>query len=366
MGHQKGQRQLNKLLADLDQQMRALQLADGRVKETLAHGRKAAAHSTQKEWAAAANEYSRVAELSAEIGDKAAEALGRYGQGTALYQLPDKFAETRQAFERAAALAEQIEYHSLAARSHHLLGSLRLDQGDLNGAVDELDQAIDHLGPAGDVELTILVYRTRASVNLLRGHFDQIQADLDGALATARRAGRKKMVKSIRYEQRALRALQDKISAALDQIHREEIFADLLGMVHQSGDDNIIYETDLHQATDLLKAGQLEEALERAEKSRRAALESTEPSRYASYLVACLLMAEIKERLDDKPGVLFTLLTCKGTLDKTLGPGSSQLVTLFLDSIYKRWGPETTHKALEIYRQQIWAGQAQKNGYGRG
>jgi tetratricopeptide (TPR) repeat protein len=438
--------QSQNLMAGLQNQIKAALSDDERVNAVLRHGQQAAAYSVRQDWRRAAAEYEKIAALSAEIGDGASEALGHYGQGMSLQKLGKQSETVRQAYQRAATLAEQVGHHALAAKSHHLLASLHLDKKDLAGAIEELTLALQHIKKVNEPGLTVLIHRTRASVytmhsqfdpaladlnsalviaqqsgdsnlvqaieldrqglqeaaqfehilsdlnlvsddlletmeqamadiarrtpedspektvhmarlrassHLLRGQLDQALTELDQALAAAQQMKDESTLKAIESERQRVQELQQMLGNSVDSIDLKKPFESLLALVYPTEQQQIAGDSHLHQAHQLFEAGNLAEALKQAETAQQMALTSIEPARYNRYLLASLLIAEIKEQLDDKPGVLFALLTCKGTLEQALGPESSHLVTLFLDSLHQRWGPKTLQEALQGYRQQV-------------
>jgi hypothetical protein len=101
------------------------------------------------------------------------------------------------------------------------------------------------------------------------------------------------------------------------------------------------------------EAGQHQIALTQAQAARRAALQSYDNNRYLNYLLACLLISLIREKMGDYAGVIAILLTCKGTLEDHLGPIIGQQINPLLDALQPRWGEKQFQAALQRYREQM-------------
>ena len=70
-------KQIKKILADLDQQIKEVRGQGEVIDALITHGQKAVLLGSQKRWAASAREYGQAAQLAAQASDVATEALAR-------------------------------------------------------------------------------------------------------------------------------------------------------------------------------------------------------------------------------------------------------------------------------------------------
>jgi tetratricopeptide (TPR) repeat protein len=341
-------------LTNLDRLIEELR-AEGKLVEAAgALGQQGLIYATMQKWAESAEAFEQAAQLAVEVGEIGGEAMARYGQGMALFHLPERQEEARQVFEQAAALAEESDYHVLAAKAHYILHSFRLDAGDMPGAMTELTAGIDRLDAESEPRLALQMLQTRSSMNFLDFQFDRARSDLDQALAVAQRIGDERSTLGIRLDQQVLKSF----SAGDDGGSPDGLFKSLLARARQTGNRQIIGEVKLQQAISLLETGRFKQALKRAQEAREITLQSADHGRYMRYLVACLLIAQAQERLENRPEVLATLLTCKKTFEGALGKEAGQIVVPFLDALHYRWGPEILQEALHTYQQHMQTQQA--------
>jgi tetratricopeptide (TPR) repeat protein len=341
------------VLRQLDAEIPRLKAAGKILEASVLQAQKATVYATLHDWQAAAIAYDQAAQLAQQAGDKACEALNRYGQVTVLYHLPVQRDKLAPILNQAIALAEQIEYTTLAAKAYHLLGSLKFDAGEVLGAIAAQTQAIaqlkSQLESASDAQspvtesLAIQIWRTRSTLYVLLGQVTHAAHDLDRALAISQRQGNEDLSLQIQLDQCLLQRLSD------DRADPQALFARLQSQSAPSISGAIA----LHQAIADLEAGQWKTALSHVESARRNALASTDTARYTRYLVSCLLVAQIQDQLDDRPGVLETLLTCKKTLEGSLGKETGEMVTPFLNALQSRWGQADLTEALKIYQTRI-------------
>jgi tetratricopeptide (TPR) repeat protein len=333
------------VFSQIDAEIPRLKAAGKILEASVLQAQKATVYTLNHNWQAAAIAYDHAAELAQQAGDKACEALNRYGQAVVLYRLPDQRAALEPILSQAIALAESIGQATLAAKAHHLLGSLKFDAGDIVGAIAQQTQAVAQLelGSSSDSAsqtLAIQVWRTRSTLYVLLGQATPAAQDLDRALAVAQQQGNADLSLQIQLDQRLLQGMSG------DSVDPQALLSSLQ---MQSGTEGVA----LHQAIAHLEAGRLQAALEHAESARRIALNSTDATRYTRYLISCLLMAQIQDRLEDKADVLETLLTCKKTLEGALGKEMGQMVTPFLDALQSRWGQADLTDALKIYQTRM-------------
>ena len=342
-------KRIRKILADLDQQIKEVKGQGQVIDALIGHGQKAVLLGSQKRWAASAREYGLAAQLAAQASDVATEALARYGQGMALFNLPDRRRETIQVFIQSLELAEQIGHYTLIAKIHFILASFRLDAGDFPGFMTQMSQAIEQLDEEAEAELAARLYQTKASVHLLLAELDQAQANLERAAIAAQRTGNRDIILAVQLDQQVLRGF----SITEGTTNTPDLFDALLAQAEQTGNKQIMGDAKIHKTIALLRSGQFQKALKLAQEVRQAALASTDYLCYMRYLIACLLMADAQEHLDDRVGVLATLLTCKKSLEGALGKDIGKLITPFLDALHYRWGAEPLQDVLRQYQSHM-------------
>lgn len=138
--------------------------------------------------------------------------------------------------------------------------------------------------------------------------------------------------------------------------HAEPIaFARLIDLARAAGDEVLVGDLLLERAATSVREGRLVIGESEAQEVRQRAMASHDPTRY---LMACMLIAEARERRDDRPGVIEILLTCKATLEAEVGLGVGEQVKRVLDSLVDRWGEAAMREALVTYRQRMGAGHA--------
>lgn len=336
------------ILSQLDREIKT-SCGEGKLIETAAAlGQKGAIYAQHRQWTASAQAFDEVIQLAVETGETGGEAMARYGQGMALFQIPARQKEARQAFEQAVALATKSGQRTLAAKAHFILHSFYLEANDLSGSIAQLTSAIDLVDPTHEPQLAVQMYQTRASVYFLSFQLNQAQTDLDEALIAARQSGDKKLILAIQLDRQVLNNLTTanpgKIDALLDS---------LLAQARQTGNREIMGDVKLHRAIVYLQTGRPKQALRCAQEVRQQVLQSSGHQRYMRYLIACLLIAQAQESLEKRPEVLAVLLTCKKTFEANLGKEAGRIVVPFLDALHYRWGPEALQEALQIYQEQM-------------
>lgn len=138
--------------------------------------------------------------------------------------------------------------------------------------------------------------------------------------------------------------------------HAEPIaFGKLIDLARAAGDEALVGDLLLERAATSIREGRLVIGESEAQEVRQRAMAGRDPTRY---LLACMLIAEARERRDDRPGVIEILLTCKATLEAEVGLGVGEQVKQVLDSLVYRWGETAMREALVTYRQRMGAGHA--------
>jgi len=339
------------LLDNLNRQLQELTAGNEIATLAATYAQQGLVHASRQKWAESGQAFDQVAQLAMQTGDVAGVAMARYGQGTALFYLPERHPEARQVLEQAAALAEQVEHTTLAAKAHFILATFQLNAGDTPAAVAELSAAIDQLEAESEPQFATQLYQARANMNLLQIQLKQARADLEQALVMAQRTGDKDLILDVQFDQQLLKhysADGDSLAPAPD-----EMFKSLRALARKAGDRTLGKFVRLDRAISFLDADEPQKAHRLAQAVRQDALDSTDPTRYARYLMACLIISQAREAMDDRVGVLDVLLTCKQTLEGALGKAAGRLVVPFLDTLQSRWGPQALQEAFHTHQQQM-------------
>ena len=331
--------------------LRARAKATGRAGEVSKEGarllQRVAQLTARRAWGEAVEVYERLATLAAEEGDVASEALARYGQAVALFQVPDGAARAKDALQSATTLADAVGHHTLGAKAHHLLSALLGDAGDLPGAITHETLALERLDEAAESKLTVDVYRTRATLHWLTADAAKAGADLEAAQRVARRLPEPEasgVTLSLEADRRVLETLRH--PEAFDA----RPFDALYEQARRAGRSDVMGDAALFRAVAALRTGKSKRALERAEEARRSALQARDGQRVMRYYAACLVVAAARDALRDRAGVIDVLLTCKATLERELGKPAGELARAFLDLLPQHWGPAQFQAALDEYR----------------
>lgn len=263
-------------------------------------------------------------------------------RGRLLAGLEGKFELSNSAYNDAAALvriagdmalyAEVLEHKAASARA---AGANDIAGGDYL----ELEETYTS---SGDVKALAQLKLNRASLHHLAGLPHKALTRMDEAVALARQAGDPETLLHVRLARRAYTA-QTRRDSSVEPLHELLEEAQGLGL---SGPASIAH---IARASELARAGKHAQAAAQAELGRQAALDGDDP---VLYLFSCLLLAECREALEDRPGVLAILLTCKGTLEDRLGKAAGRPVVMILDSLEGRWGDAAVQEALRTYRKE--------------
>jgi tetratricopeptide (TPR) repeat protein len=338
----------NQELAELDRQIKAMQTAGNRAGEAAAHSQKALLLALSMDLPGAAAEIAKAGALAEEEGHPETLARAHLARGKALLNQPGQRKEARSALRSAAALYHTLEDFAGEAEAIKELAHLDLMAGNRQDAIKNIDHAIGVLKTAetSEPEQTIELYQLRSSCHLLLGDLDTALADLDPALDLARQRENESLALHIRLQQHTLQSL--KAGGAVP-----EQLAALLLQAQKAGNMQVATDIHLQQAAQAFWNGELEQALEHTQAARQTAREDQDITKFARYLSASLIMAEIQEQLDDRPGALATLLTCKVYLETNLGPEVGRYMNMLLDTLEQRWGKEELAEAVRIYQQRV-------------
>lgn len=316
--------------------------AGDRMAEADARGRMAFLLAGQGSIGEGAEELRKAIGLINREGDLATEAKLTYGLGLMLTRDPEKRGEARKAFERASLVARFAEQPELQVQSLLRMASLDGEKeryGDAAGLVTEVIRVLE---AGGDPAKLSEAHRMRATFRQAGGSLTLALQDLDAALTYAEQTGDPRKALQVRFERRVLRPFVDPSEL---QDFRE--LADEAGAL---GADALRGAIELQRAAELLRADAFPEAQESAQAARDAALQSND---VVVYVTACMLIAEARENLGDRAGVIEILLTCKATLEQHLGKAMGKQIVAILDTLADRWGPEAVMEARLEYRRRM-------------
>ena len=293
----------------------------------------------QGDWRAAADQFAAAANLAEAAGEAPLVAEYRYAEALALQQAPRSKgkarAALRQATEAYSALGRsdrlaQTQRHLAAneARSGRFTPALNLIRHAQTACADDA-LACAELALDEGVYAAILGERATAAAALNRCQ----------ELATAH--GKPQLAEQARALYQLL------IAAPARDPLGEQIAVALRD--YRASDDT------LQAALLAFQVGRYGRALKLAQQSQQAALDSLDYGRYLRYSSSALLIALIQEKQGQDSAALATLLTCKKTMERHLGPETGQAIKRTLDALAVRWGPARTDKALHGYRQAMAA-----------
>lgn len=302
------------------------------------HSERGAILAQMLRWAESAEAFGKVIEI-AEVGDSPeVKARGYYLQASSLLRLPDQVDACRHAITQAIHNAELTANADLAGKSHFLLALLHTNAGQVPEASHELDQAIELIDPEADALPAVQALRLRASFSLMQFDLDASSAGLNNALAIAKKDHNVRLEQEIELELAVVGLFLSPDEQFQDP---EVIFGDLMKRAAATGNRDLYGSAKLYHAVANLQRGNFEAAISRAEEARQEALNAPDIQRYIRYFLACMLISNARELLDDKPGALKILLTCQRTLSNELSDASAQAMEPFFDLLRQRWGEET-------------------------
>ncbi|MCB9759674.1 MAG: hypothetical protein H6739_07510 [Alphaproteobacteria bacterium] len=321
------------------------QAAGDRLAEADARAHVASSHTLLGQLAEGAAELGQAARLAFNENQLAKQGQYLYTQALLLSRLPEHRAEAEKGFTQARATARFSDDPDTEVKAFQRLVGLYADAQDYDAAVGTLDTFIERLTELGRDEDRVTALRMRASFNLARGatRMPAVVDDLEAAIALCEVMGDEKTALQLRMELRVTRDF-------MRPDHVPEDFSAFIDEAESLGDKALLGDARYQAAASAIRAGQYKEALIHAEGARRAALDAPDPVRY---LLACMLIAEARDKLGDRPGVLAILLTAKVTLEDYLGKWAGQQVVLVLNSLEHRWGKEGVQIALKAYRARV-------------
>ncbi|GAB4446752.1 MAG: hypothetical protein Kow0031_29390 [Anaerolineae bacterium] len=349
-------------LNNLEKQIRQKQAEGDMPQVFIARQARAMLYLINQRWSAAAREYQKAAKIARAEEQPFLEAECYLGQGMALENLPQAHQKTVDAYRQAAAIYGRLRVPVKLLESRQRLATYYVSCREHEAAIAEMSAAITELETVAQPGLVLQAYRQRAMLRLSSAKFTASSsgaaaqvaaeelalalADFDRAQQLAEAGGEENVALAIRVQRRGAQQLFNSDAPLEDAPTLQRLSLDA-GSLDTLGD---IY---LQQAKDALARQDYAEMLAAADNARRAALQATDTARYIRYLVACLFMANAREALNDRPGVIAILLTCKKSLEQALGKEVGDQMKLLLDSLAVRWGPAELNEAVQLYRQRM-------------
>ena len=333
-------------LAELDREIAEAKATGNRARQAMAHSQKALLYTLSMDLAAAAGEMAKAGALAEQEGRFEELALAHYAQGKALVNQPGQRRAARDHLDKAAALYHTLEDTVREAQALKELAALDAADNDWPRSIEHLTQAIASLDNRSEPELAVELYRFRTRCYLFQRKLEPALADLDAALELAQQSENDALALEIRVEQILLQEWQSGGAAPAG-------WAALLREAQQSENLQVIADVQLQRAAQSFGAGEYRQALEQAQAARLAARDADDIERHLRYLMASLLMADAHENLDDRPGALAALLTCKVYLETRLSPELGRAMNTLLDALEVRWGREGLAEAVRIYQQRV-------------
>ncbi|ACY17178.1 hypothetical protein [Haliangium ochraceum] len=282
----------------------------------------------------------RAVSLAERSRDRDAHAHYLYTHALALAQLPGQRQRARGLWRRARAMARDARRLEVQFYAQRRRVQQYAENGDLGGAIAEADRMVEAmaaLGPAGRQRAQVDALRERGRLLLRLGvsggeHalLERAHADFGRAVKLAQALGLDELALALRLERRSLAALLPDCTA-----HSEE-FAELRAEAEARSLAGLGAALAIEEAATALREGAPEAGVVHAERARDAALEDGDA---LGCLIACMLIAEGRETLGDRDGVIATLLSCQTALERLLGKAAGREVARVLDSLEGRCEP---------------------------
>ncbi len=272
------------------------------------------------------------------------EAKSRFGEALVQSVLGAPAKTQQELLRKSIQLATDAKDLVQEMKSRKRLAEILASDNKLPAAESEVTRMIQRLEAIQLDRGLVDVYRHRGSLKMARGRMNDALSDYDKSLDAANRVGDEELRLTVRVERRAVQTY------ALAGKKDIEPFSELLADAQALGDEQLAGLVLLQEASEHLQAGRHEQGEQKALEGEAAALAAPSP---VLYVFACMLIAEAREGLSNRVGVIEVLLTCKSTLEAYFGPEMAKQVVLVLDSLRRRWGDDEVEKAKAGYR--LWA-----------
>lgn len=286
-------------------------------------------------WGLAADQLELAAGLASAENQPHLAAQYRYAMGLILQKNPRLHKRAQHTMRQAADQFAQQADGDNVARSRRHLAVQAAQRSEFVTAIQLIDSALQ--AEPTDLALRAELHTDRAMYTHLNGQHSDAEADFDRAEQLAED-------ETLLARIKAMRALWH---GKLDEDDP------LVQQVRTLLQKTPAQESSLYRAVVALEEGRTQAALKRARKARRSALNSAETTRYLTYLNACIIEALALEKFGRDAQVIETLLTCKNTLERTLGRAAGQQMKRLLNALLPRWGEKRFNLALAAYRSGV-------------
>ncbi len=326
-------------LAELNRQV------DGAEGEELALAltRRAALYTAQADYEKAEGDLKRASDAWFRLNRPRDQGRTEYARARIVAQadLP----RAAEFFRRAASMARVGGDADTEIKCREGLAAALGALGDYEAALAETRATGERLGALGDALAHSANLRSQATLLQLVGRPNKALEAFDEAVRVAAEAGHTAAALQARIERRG--QVQFTVSPEREPLDQLVAEAQALGLPTLAG------QARLQLAAERLRLGHPVEAAALADEARQEALDHVQP---VLYLMACIALGEAREAQGDRAGVIAILLTCKQTLQDTLGREAAQPVLRLLDALEERWGAEGLEVALAEYRERARQG----------
>lgn len=296
----------------------------------------------------------RAAQLFALAGRTAEESKARYGLSMLVWKQRPGSTLAVKHLEDSETLARRAGDLALLARVLDRRAGMALAAQAYADAAGLLNDVAALRGSIGDGDGRLDAIRRMATVASLMGEpkraFELLSEGLVDAAAGAGEILRARL--ELNLLARSARSAQTGELDARFAGVRAEPLSVLLTDAVAAGDRSGAGYVRLQMAADANLVKRHEKAAAYAESARLDALKLRDPT---LYLLACLSIAEAREKLADLVGVLTVLFTCKASLQDLLGEAAGKPVLGVVESLEKRWGQAVFDEALAGYRARVAA-----------
>ena len=241
--------------------------------------------------------------------------------------------------------------HDMAARAADQLTGLAMRRQDLLGALRWAERCADAWADAGEVKQVLQALRTRTQILQLLGRPYDAYVTLSRAIEIGKQLGGDALSEAVL----ALRT--DMLLLAQNPVVapglKPESADVLLEEARAKGNLGLVAQLSLARGSERVQVRDFVRGEADAQVAREAALQVKDPT---SYLIACLLLAEVYDKTNRRLEALTILFTCQASLGDLLGQQARVPVWVVIDSLKDRWGVAVFEEEMARYRGQFDGG----------
>jgi len=305
------------------------------------HGEAVTLFALLEQWNQAQSQAAQALALYEELGDTAKAARARYALGS----LEAQASGGTRTLEATLKRAQEAGDPALVAKSAEKLAGVALKRQDYRAAGRYIELMAGAHADQGEVLAVVDDLRMRSFVFQLQGRPADAYTCISRALSISKQSGETARMLEMRLDLHMLTR-----HPLLDDDLRPEELDRLIDDAAAAEHPGMVGYARLARATAAIEAERVSEALPDAEAGRQAALEALDPT---LYLMACLMIAEIQEKLGDRLKVLTILFTCQASLGDLLGEAAKAPVLQVITSLEERWGKTEFDDWMTRYRAQF-------------